>query len=203
MTDQIIDVSHHNGYIDWGQVKPNIAGAVLRMGYRGYTTGKIMMDKQFLHNEKMCNLLSIPHEFYYFPTDINQFECMQSAVWIADHLREYDQTPIKIWLDSEMSNVRHDGRSDKLEKDERTNLLLSLRTYLEMIRPDWIVGIYASQSWFYDHLSLARLYQAHVPLWCARWGKAPDISCMMWQYSDKGSIPGIDSRVDLNRVGWM
>ena len=139
MTDQIIDVSHHNGRIDWGQVKPNIAGAVLRMGYRGYSGGK--------------------------------------------------------------SNGSHTGRSDKLSKEDRTNMLLSLRTYIKMIRPAWGVGIYASQSWFYDNLSLARLYQAKVPLWVARWGKVPDIMCEMWQYSDKGSVPGISGNVDLNRIG--
>ena len=201
MTDQIIDVSHHNGRIDWGQVKPNIAGAVLRMGYRGYSGGKIMIDKQFLLNEKMCKLLNIPHDFYFFPTDINQFECMQSAVWITEHLQDYENIPIKIWLDSEMSNGSHTGRSDKLSKEDRTNMLLSLRTYIKMIRPAWGVGIYASQSWFYDNLSLARLYQAKVPLWVARWGKVPDIMCEMWQYSDKGSVPGISGNVDLNRIG--
>lgn len=200
MRKPIIDVSKHNGIIDWEKAAPHIEGAVIRTGYRGYgKAGNITTDSTFKRNETQCKALNIPREYYYFPTDLSQFECMESAIYLLKTLREYSGLPITIWLDSEKSNQYGTGRSDKLDRKDRTNLLLSLRTYINMIEPDWKIGIYASQSWFYDNLEYARLKQAQTPIWCAKWGQTlPDILCDMWQYASTGSIPGIGGRVDFS-----
>ena len=196
----IIDVSKHNGKIEWDRVKPQIEGAILRIGYRGYNkTGALHRDPTFLENDKMCKAYHIPREFYFFPTDITEYECIETSIWILNVLKEYGYMPITLWLDSEFSNDSRTGRSDTLTKNTRTQMLLSVRQKIHAICPDWKIGIYASQSWFYDYLNLATLYQKNVPLWVARWGnKQPDVFADMWQYTDKGVIGGITGYVDLS-----
>lgn len=200
MSKPIIDVSKHNGHIEWDRVKDQIEGAILRIGYRGYNkNGSLHKDPTFLENDRLCEAYKIPREFYFFPTDITEHECIESAIWILNLLRKYSHMGITIWLDSEWSNNGHTGRSDKLTRDTRTDMLLSVRDKILKICPNWRVGVYASQSWFYDHLNLAILMQHHVPLWVARWGTgAPDIMCELWQYSSKGVIEGISGWVDLS-----
>lgn len=196
----IIDVSKHNGIIEWDRVKPQIEGAILRIGYRGYNkTGSLHKDPMFNDNDKMCEAYHIPREFYFFPTDITEHECIETSIWILNLLKKYGYLPITLWLDSEFSNDSRTGRSDTLTKDTRTQMLLSVRQKIHAICPDWKIGIYASQSWFYDHLNLAILYQKNVPLWVARWGNTPpDVMADIWQYTNKGVIEGITGWVDLS-----
>ena len=196
----IIDVSKHNGKIEWDRVKLQIEGAILRIGYRGYNkTGSLHKDPTFLENDKMCEAYGIPREFYFFPTDITEHECIETSIWILNLLKKYGYMPITLWLDSEFSNDSRTGRSDRLTKDTRTQMLLSVRQKIHAICPEWKIGIYASQSWFYGHLNLGILYQKKVPLWVARWGDIePDIIYSTWQYSNKGVIEGINGRVDLS-----
>lgn len=200
MSKPIIDVSKHNGTIEWDRVKPQIEGAILRIGYRGYnTTGALHRDPTFIENDKMCEAYQIPREFYFFPTDITEHECMETAIYILNLLKKYDYMPITLWLDSEFCNRTRSGRSDTLTRDTRTRMLLLVRNWIKGICPDWKIGIYASQSWFYDHLNLATLYQKNVPLWVARWRNTPpDVMADMWQYTDKGVIEGITGWVDLS-----
>ena len=196
----IIDVSKHNGYIEWDRVKPQIDGAIIRIGYRGYNkTGALHKDPTFLYNDMMCNGYNIPREFYFFPTDITEHECIETSIWILNLLKKYGYMPITLWLDSEYCNDARTGRSDTLTKDTRTQMLLSVRQKIHAICPNWKIGIYASQSWFYDHLNLAILYQKKVPLWVARWGNTPpDVMADIWQYTSKGVIEGITGWVDLS-----
>ena len=200
MSKPIIDVSKHNGIIEWRRVKPLIEGAIIRIGYRGYNkTGSLHKDPTFIENDKMCETYQIPREFYFFPTDITEHECIETSIWILNLLKKYGYMPITLWLDSEFSNDARTGRSDTLTRDTRTQMLLSVRQKIHAICPDWKIGIYASQSWFYYHLNLAVLYQKKVPLWVARWeNKPPDVSADIWQYTDKGVIAGINGWVDLS-----
>ena len=63
--------------------------------------------------------------------------------------------------------------------------------------------IYASKFWFYDNLDRSQLGNNLV--WLAHYvNDAPknksdyDGKYYMWQYTSKGSIPGIEGNVDLD-----
>lgn len=190
----IIDVSHHNGIINWEALKPCIDSAILRIGYRGYgSKGAIVKDKQFERNEAECYRLMIPREYYYFPTDITFSECAESAIWLCYNLLIYKDLPITIWLDSEKAAPDGSGRSDNLSKEKRTQMLMELRDILRTLMPAWIIGIYASNSWIKDHLDYTVLRENEVALWVARYNgrsKDPDYPYTYWQYKNNGAFPG-------------
>ena len=56
-----IDVSEHQGAIDWERVKPQIDFAMLRVGY-----GRNHIDRQFVRNAQECTRLGIPFGGYWF-----------------------------------------------------------------------------------------------------------------------------------------
>lgn len=199
----IIDVSSHNGNIAWDIAKNEIDGAIIRMGYRGYgRSGSIVMDKRFIYNWQECKRLGIPHEFYYFPTEITDLECMEAAVWIIKTLDEYKDIPVTIWLDSEYSTATMSGRSDKLDCEHRSCMLISIKGFIQSVRPEWTVGVYASNGWLKVKLNVMTLIEYNIPLWVARWGdKAPDYPCKWWQYTDKARLECAAGRLDMSREG--
>ena len=195
----IIDVSHHNGEIDWEALKDQIEGAIIRIGYRGYgAKGTISKDREFDRNEAECYRLIIPREYYYFPAEISVSECAEAAIWLAYNLLIYKDVPITIWLDSELSKPDGTGRADKLTKTQRTKMLMELRDFLRTLMPAWIIGIYASESWFKDHLDYTVIRENEVPLWVARWNKEPKLPYKYWQYSNNGSFKGNKCAFDLS-----
>ena len=55
-----IDVSNHNGKIDWSKANKDIDFAMIRAGY------SLSTDARFEENIKMCNTLGIPAGIYWF-----------------------------------------------------------------------------------------------------------------------------------------
>ena len=60
----IIDVSEHQGVIDWNKVKSNIDGAIIRCGYGDDITSQD--DKQYARNLAECERLGIPKGVYLY-----------------------------------------------------------------------------------------------------------------------------------------
>lgn len=195
----IIDVSAHNGQIDWSAAAHQIDSAIIRIGYRGYgKQGRIVKDARAEENIVGCMGNDIPFSFYYFPTDINVSEALESAKWIIDFCENHLVKPACIWLDSEYSNNQHNGRSDRLSKKERTSLLKVL--CYELINNGYYAGIYCSDSWFEDHLEGYKMVDFDsIKFWIARYSKnKPKHPYVAWQYTSAGQIKGIRHYVDLS-----
>ena len=63
--NRIVDVSEHNGNIDWAKVKASgIVGAIIRCGYGQDQTGQD--DKKWLRNVSECERLGIPYGVYLY-----------------------------------------------------------------------------------------------------------------------------------------
>ena len=60
----VIDVSQHQGTINWDKVKDKIAGAIIRCGYGDDLP--VQDDTQFARNLSECERLGIPHGVYLY-----------------------------------------------------------------------------------------------------------------------------------------
>ena len=79
-----IDVSEHQGVIDWTMVKGNVDFAMLRAGY-----GQNNIDKQFVRNIKECNRLNIPCGIYWFSYALNESMARQEAKYALAAVKDY------------------------------------------------------------------------------------------------------------------
>lgn len=189
----IIDISQHNAVTDFEKIKQNVDGVIIRMGYTGYSSGKIVYDKKFFSNT--AALKDIPCGFYFFPQSLNDEEAIKEADWIRHALPQ--DYPLGLWLDSELAEPNGKGRADKLNRSDRTRFLLIIIRRLAGygIR----CGVYGSTSWLNSKLDMSML--SDVPVWVAQY----NTQCTykgdyeLWQYSSKGSIPGLKGNVDLNK----
>ena len=179
----LIDVSEHQGVIDWEKVMPHIDGAILRCGYGGDYEDQD--DEQFKRNADECTRLGIPFGVYLY----SYAKSIQGAQYEADHvlrlIKNYELA-YPVYLDLEESGTSEGA----VERAIVFGDIIEAAGY-------WC-GIYANLYWWEVILKkgLERFtkWVAQYNVACEYDGKNLDI----WQFTSKGNIPGIKGNVDMN-----
>ena len=190
-----IDVSKWNQEIDWEAVKnAGVEFAIIRCGYRGASTGALVIDPRYKENIEGAIEAGIPVGVYFFTQAIDEVEAVEEASMVIRLIEEYD-VDYPVFLDSESAGGR--GRADGLDNDERTS---AHRAFLQTIQAaGYETGVYASRNWLKDRLDMTRL--SNYRIWLAEYADAPtydEYYYHMWQYTSKGTVDGISTNVDLN-----
>ncbi len=192
-----IDVSKHQGTIDWKKVKnAGINFAMIRGGYRGYTEGHINEDIRFKENVKNAYANGIKIGVYFYSSAINEIEAIDEANYILNLINKYDiksyiTYPIAIDIED-----FEDTRNYNLSIQERTSIV---KSFCDTIKNNGFKPMIYSYTYFLEtKLDMDKL--AQYDTWIAdyygnTWYKR---KYTIWQYSDKGNIDGIVGDVDLN-----
>ena len=174
----IIDVSEHNGKLDWEKLKPQIEGAIIRCGF-GSDYSK-QDDAYYERNVSECERLGIPYGVYIYSYANTVIKARSEANHIK-RLVEGHKPTLPLFYDLE--EERYSSYGSKMANE----WLKSMEGYN--------VGIYANVNWWKNYLTGVDCDTK----WVAYWGKTkPSISGMvLWQYSDNGTVAGV-SGFDLN-----
>ena len=190
-----IDVSAHNGKIDWEKVKKEgINFVIIRCGFG--QDRESQDDKYFEYNISECERLGIPYGVYLYSYALDE----NSAISEAEHvlrLIEGHNPEYGIWLDMEDA----DGYKQENGMPSNETLINICVTFVEKIKEKGYkdVGIYASLYWWNNQLNNPKLDM--YDKWIAQWND----SCtykkdfVMWQYTSQGRVDGINTNVDMNR----
>lgn len=189
-----IDVSKWNKTIDWEEVKDaGVEFAIIRCGYRGASSGALVLDPMYEQNIKGAIDADIPVGVYFFTQAIDEVEAVEEASMVISLIEDYD-VDYPVFLDSESAGGS--GRADWLEADERTKVH---KAFLETIAASgYETGVYGSRNWLNEQVNMKEL--SAYKTWLAEYAEAPqyDAYYHMWQYTSKGTVDGIDTKVDLN-----
>lgn len=190
-----IDVSKWNQEIDWEAVKnAGIEFAIIRCGYRGASTGALVIDPRYKENIEGAISAGIPVGVYFFTQALDEVEAVEEASMVIRLIEDYD-VDYPVFLDSESAGGR--GRADGLDSEERTK---AHRAFLQTIEAaGYETGVYASRNWLNDRIDMTRLSDYRI--WLAEYADAPtydEYYYHMWQYTSKGTVDGISTNVDLN-----
>lgn len=186
-----IDVSEHQGVIDWNKVKDHVDFAMLRAGY-----GKNNIDKQFERNIKECNRLGIPVGIYWFSYALNEDMARQEAKYALAAVKDY-RLEYPISFDLEYDTLDYAKKNGiNIDKRLATNMVKAFCSEIEAAK--YYAMNYTNQDFINNHFYFNEI-ERYCP-WYAWYNKELDRSNVgMWQYSDKGTIPGIQgSSVDLD-----
>lgn len=184
----IIDVSEHNGVIDWEKVDELVTIAIIRIGYRGYgKTGSLVYDKSYFENRKACERLGIPYGLYFFPQAITDAEAIAEAEFIEKEAKSMPSFILPVFLDSELAEPHGNGRADGIDREKRTRMLKITAEHME--KAGIPAGIYASTSWLQNKLDMSKL---NYPVWVAQYANFCTYtgSKILWQYTSKERSPG-------------
>lgn len=189
-----IDVSKWNQEIDWEAVKnAGVEFAIIRCGYRGASTGALVIDPRYEENIKGAIDAGIPVGVYFFTQALDEVEAVEEASMVIRLIEDYD-VDYPVFLDSESTGGK--GRADNLDSDQRTR---AHRAFLQTIASaGYETGVYASRNWLNERIDMTRLSDYRV--WLAEYADVPayDKYYDMWQYTSKGTVDGISTNVDLN-----
>lgn len=190
----LIDVSYHQGTIDWEKVPYR---AIVRIGYRGYGSGALMKDKQYDANMAGAKASGKLFGFYFFSQAITADEAREEA----DFCASLAPTGYPLFFDTEWSHETHDGRADSLTKDQRTAIAM---VFCERAKTHgFTAGIYTFTAFASENIDYAYLCEDYIG-WLAdtRANYDTKLPRYIHQYGQtaKGGVPGITEVVDLNHL---
>lgn len=189
-----IDVSKWNKTIDWEEVKDaGVEFAIIRCGYRGASSGALVLDPMYERNIKGAIDADIPVGVYFFTQAVDEVEAVEEASMVISLIEEYD-VDYPVFLDSESAGGS--GRADWLDADKRTSVH---KAFLETIAAaGYETGVYGSRNWLEEEVDMKAL--SAYKTWLAEYAEVPAYGeyYHMWQYTSKGTVDGIDTKVDLN-----
>ena len=191
-----IDVSRYQENIDWAAVKgAGVQFAMLRLGYRGYGSGALVMDPYFQQNIQGAQANGIEVGVYFFSQAITPEEGAEEARFCLNALKGYHIT-YPIVFDWESYDSSLEPRTDGLDDKILTQCAVAFCEEVEAAGYQSMV--YSNLTYFYLHFDLNQLVD--YPLWLAQYNSRPSFYYHfdIWQYSGTGKVPGIDGNVDLN-----
>lgn len=190
-----IDVSRFQGKINWKKVaNDGIEYAYIRLGYRGYGSGKIVTDDTYEYNIEEANAAGIDTGVYFFTEAISEREAIEEAEYVLENLEGYE-TNLPIVIDVEESASK-DSRTNDLTKEERTDIIIAFCERIKQAGHD--VMIYGNTKSFMIMMDIERLEE--YDKWFAYY-KYPlrfPYKMRMWQYTSGGEVDGIEGGVDIN-----
>ncbi len=193
-----IDVSGHQGTIDWDQVKEaGIQFAMIRLGYRGYTQGGLALDDNYVTNIETALESKMPVGVYFYTQAVSYEEGVEEAQYVLKNIADY-KISYPVVIDTE--KMEADGaRANDISNEERTDAIVG---FCDTIKDaGYTPMIYANRNWYAQNLDMDRL--GDYQLWLAQYSNVPDFPYLFtgWQYTSEGSVPGISGSVDIDV--WM
>lgn len=181
-----IDVSKWQGNIDWTKVKESgIQFAMLRSSFG--TNGK---DSYFEKNYKNAKAVGMPLGAYHYSYAKTVAEAIKEAEFCISVLKgkTFDYP---IAYDLEEKSVA------ALGKGTVSAIADAFCSRLE--KEGYYVVIYSSLHWFNTYFT-ETIFKKY-DIWLAQWASKITFGrpVGLWQYTSKGSVPGISGNVDMNR----
>ncbi|MBQ9872338.1 MAG: hypothetical protein IJM27_10480 [Eubacterium sp.] len=192
-----IDVSAWQDDIDWEKVASDgIDFAFIRVGGRFGKTGEIYDDSLGVENIKAATKAGIPVGVYFFTQAITVDEVLEEVKYTLDRIKGLDVT-LPVVIDSE--NMAG-GRHGTIDPQTRTDII---KAWCEAVTDaGYNAAYYAGMAWCVDgYVDVTQLTE--YMHWCAQYwirNQCDDygVPYQIWQYSDSGSVDGINGKVDMN-----
>ncbi|MDO4565808.1 MAG: glycoside hydrolase family 25 protein [Oscillospiraceae bacterium] len=190
-----IDVSSHQEEIDWYAVKADgIEFAMIRVGYRGNTEGKLNLDNRFQNNMLGAAEAGVPVGIYFYAQAIDVYEAREEAAWVLEQIEPYEIAyPVVYDWEYVGDPTTRTANTDGLTIDrcaEEFCDIIAAAGYTPMV--------YFNRELAYRSIDLYRLQK--YDFWLAEYNETPTFfyGFEMLQYSYTGRVDGIEGGVDMN-----
>lgn len=175
-----IDVSFHNGDIDWLSLyHAGFDFAICRTGY-----GKNGLDETFARNVAGAHAAGLKCGAYHYSYALTPADATIEAYFCKRIIHEAGVLlELPVFFDMEDDDNYKARHFFAFTKKNVTNIC---RAFLDTIKP-LNAGVYASFSWLEDLIDWQSL---NCPIWNAQWGNHDFLQGYMWQYSNSEVIGG-------------
>ena len=179
---KVIDISRHNGDVDFRQVRASgVEAVMLRSSW-----GHFVEDLRFRENVRKCNDAGLPYGLYHYSYALNESEMMREADGLIALARRFSpRMPVAIDMEDADGYKERNGTL----YNKALNTEICRYTCQKIEEAGFYPMVYANLDWFRNKLILSELDR--YDLWLAQWNvNGPSLPCGMWQYTSSGSVPG-------------
>ena len=191
-----IDVSKHNGKIDFKKVKK--AGfdfVFVRIAYRGYgKAGNLKEDEMYKTNLKNAKEAGLKVGAYVFSQAIDEKEAVEEAKFAINLLKGYElDLPLVFDPETIKGSI---ARTDDVDGSQFTKNAIAFSE--EIKKAGMKPAIYSNLVWEDYYYDLSKLKDCEI--WYADYSKLPQTpyDFKYWQFSEIGIVDGVKGEVDLN-----
>ena len=189
-----IDVSYWQGQIDWQQVKDaGVEFVMIRVGWRGSGQGILAEDEYAQANYEGARAVGLKVGCYFFSQAITPQEAEEEADFLMERIRDW-QLDMPVVYDWEY--ISADSRTGNVDARLLTDCT---KAFCEKLRRNgYVPMIYFNADQSHKQMYLEEL--TDYMFWLAMYESEMNYpyKIHMWQYTNTGSVPGIEGNVDLN-----
>jgi GH25 family lysozyme M1 (1,4-beta-N-acetylmuramidase) len=190
-----VDVSEHNGTLDWAKIKKaGIDAAIIRTGY-----GVSHTDKQFYNNMDGAIAQGMKIGIYHFSYALNVDGAKNEAAFVIKLLKQYkDKITLPVYFDFEYDTVTYAKKQGvTLGKNAFNNHCVA---FCEAIKAaGYKPGVYYNKDYYNTMVSLSSV--GGYSQWYAQYASSPSISDYdLWQFSSTYTIAGCSGKFDMSEI---
>lgn len=196
-----VDVSSHQGEIDWKSVASDgIQFAMLRVGYRGFTEGGIQEDEAFLANARGALGNGLEIGVYFFSQATTEAEAEEEADFVLEKIKDLKVTLPVVFDWERIDEELADGsavRTESVTKEEATACALAFCQRIAEAGKQPMLYLNNDTGYFSVDISQLQDY----PVWFASYETGwPNYyyAVELWQYTQTGTVAGITGSADLS-----
>lgn len=189
---KVIDVSEHNGVIDYNKVKADgVDGVVIRAGY-----GKGNVDKKFTANITGAIKAGLNVGIYWFSYAYTVEMARAEARYVDEIIAPYKgELKMPVFFDWEYDSMKF-AKKNGVNPDKKLITAMTKAFCEEITELGYVAGYYLNLDYsknYYDESELTDYKR-----WFARYTKAEQKDCYLWQSSSSGAVDGINGKVDID-----
>ena len=190
-----VDVSKSTGAVNFEQLKnAGIEYAMIRLGSRGYSTGQLSLDENYITNMEDAKSAGLSLGVTFYSQAVTVEEAAEEAELVIANLADYNITyPVVFHMDL-ISNDK--ARTDTLSKMQLTEIAAAFCD--RIAEAGYTPMIYGNKYWLLRKVDLTKLGKYEI--WLSQSEDIPDYpyTFSMWQYTQNGKIPGITGEANLS-----
>ncbi len=193
-----IDVSKYQPEVDWETLaEDNVDFVIIRIGFRGFgESGALVVDNYYASHIEGAKKAGLDVGLYFFTQAVTPEEAVEEANFVLETL---DGTELEAPIYLDVEAISADGRmeSANLTPEQMTENIDAFCSTIEEAGYD--AGIYANIYWLEEKMNVEEL-EPYYSIWLANYTDQTlyEGEYNMWQYTNVGSVAGIDGYVDKN-----
>lgn len=188
-----VDLSKANGTVDFEALKEEgIDFVMLKIGERGYESGLVTMDENFLTNVEKAKEAGMAVGVYFCSQAVSVEEAVEEAKFVTDTLLNYRITyPVAFRMDEVLNDT---ARTDILDKEQKSSVAEAFLSSVE--REGYSVILYGSKDWLLTELVPEMLLEYEV--WLTEQSPIPayPYDFKMWEYAAGETVLGAEKEVN-------
>lgn len=194
---QGVKIDDSCGTVNFVQVEEDgIDYCIIRIGKRGYATGAISLDENYLTYMKEAKEPGLGIGVSFYSQAVNEAEAIEEANLVVQALQQAEIKPeYPVIFDMELVN-NDSSRTEKLTKNQLTAITKAFCNTIS--QNGYTPAVYGNKYWLLRKLDLTQLSGYNI--WLSKEGDVPDYpyEFAMWEYKQDAKIDGIAGNVSLS-----